>query len=394
MTHEGIAIREVCEKSAEEGSPLVSVVMPCLNEEAAIGICIKKIQDIFSKHSIDGEVVVCDNGSTDNSVAIAESMGVRVVHQERRGYGNAYLKGFENARGKYLVMGDADDTYDFTLIPEFLDCLCRHGQDFVTGSRYLGGGSKHITFLHRICGNPMLTAMLNFFFKTSYSDVYCGFRAFTRTAYDQIKPLTSGMEFNLELAINATKAGLKISEIPIELRPRKGESKLRTFRDGWRSLRMMLLYCPNKVFLWPGFTFFTLGILTHLTVLTRLVEHEGRNLGVVTGIFATIFTVTGFQALVLGLYAKTYTWSRRFEKDDFFLRFFKFFNLETVLASGTAMILIGGTILTQLVWQWFQANLLPLPHPEWASFGATLVILGFETIFSGLLISAMQMKAE
>ena len=233
-------------------SPMVSVVLPCLNEEAAIGACLQKILATFVQAQLHGEIIVCDNGSTDRSVAIAESMGVRVVHQPERGYGNAYLKGFASAKGTYLVMGDADDTYDFTMIPTFIEKL-RAGHDFVTGSRYLEGGHATIPFLHRCFGNPLLTTILNVLFKTKYTDVYCGFRAFSRRAYDLIQPVSPGMEFNLELAINAGLAGLKTTEVPIHLHERKGESKLRTFRDGWRSLRMMLVYCPNKVFFVPGF---------------------------------------------------------------------------------------------------------------------------------------------
>ena len=243
--------------------PLVSVVMPCLNEEKAIGACIQTIQRTFAGAGIDGEIVVCDNGSTDASVSIAERMGARVVHQPLRGYGNAYLKGFASARGRYLVMGDADDTYDFTMIPEFVGALDGGGYQFVTGSRYLGGGDAHITALHRYFGNPALTRILNVLFGTRYTDVYCGYRAFSRETYETIRPVSPGMEFNLELAINACLAGLRVKEIPIVLAPRKGESKLRTFRDGWRSLRMMLLYSPNKLFLAPGATLLVLGLVVH-----------------------------------------------------------------------------------------------------------------------------------
>ncbi|HVQ46203.1 MAG TPA: glycosyltransferase family 2 protein, partial [Gemmatimonadales bacterium] len=170
--------------TATMSEPLVSVVLPCLNEEAAIGVCIQKIQATFAKAQIDGEIVVCDNGSTDQSVPIAERLGARVVHQPSRGYGNAYLKGFASARGQYLIMGDADDTYDFTLIPSLLDLLTTQGYDFVTGSRYLNGGHRNITPLHRIFGNPALTSLLNGLFGTRYTDVYCGFRGFSRRAYD------------------------------------------------------------------------------------------------------------------------------------------------------------------------------------------------------------------
>lgn len=372
--------------------PLVSVVMPCLNEEAAIGACIEKIQQTFDRAGIDGEIVVCDNGSTDASVAIAERMGARVVHQPLRGYGHAYLKGFASARGRYLVMGDADDTYDFTLIPQFLHAL-QQDSDLVTGSRYANGGHEHITALHRWFGNPALTRTLNLLFGTRYTDVYCGFRAFSREAYNRIRPVSPGMEFNLELAINAGLAGLRTKEIPITLGPRKGESKLRTFRDGWRSLRMMLLYSPNKLFLLPGATLLGLGFLIHLAVLLGLVQFGGRPAAGVTAVFATIFSVVGFEILSLGLHAKTYSWSRRFDRDNRALTaFYSRFKLEGGLLLGGALIGAGGMILAAIVVEWLRSDLLPLPHPEWASFAATLVIIGFSTLFSSLFISAMSMK--
>ena len=373
--------------------PLVSVVMPCLNEEEAIGPCIEKIQRTFTAAGLDGEIVVCDNGSTDASVAIAERMGARVVHQPLRGYGNAYLKGFASARGRYLVMGDADDTYDFTMIPQFLSALRDEGCDFVTGSRYLGGGDAHITALHRWFGNPALTRILNTLFGARYTDVYCGFRAFSREAYDRIQPVSPGMEFNLELAINAGLADLRVKEIPIVLAPRKGESKLRTFRDGWRSLRMMLLYSPNKLFLVPGATLLVLGLVIHLAVLLGLVRFGGRPAAGVTAVFATIFSVVGFEILSLGLHAKTYSWSRRFDRDNRALgAFYRRFTLETGLLLGGALAAVGLALLVAIVVEWMQSDLLPIPHPEWASFGATLVILGCSTLFSSLFISAMSMS--
>ncbi len=372
--------------------PLVSVVMPVLNEEEALGPCIEKIRATFASAGIDGEIVVCDNGSTDASVAIAERMGARVVHQPLRGYGNAYLKGFASARGRYLVMGDADDTYDFTMIPQFVGAL-EGGQQFVTGSRYLGGGDAEITALHRYFGNPALTRILNLLFGTRYTDVYCGFRAFSRETYDAIRPVSPGMEFNLELAINAGLAGLRVHEIPIVLAPRKGESKLRTFRDGWRSLRMMLLYSPNKLFLAPGATLLVLGLAVHLAVLLGLVRFGGRPASGVTAVFATIFSVVGFEILSLGLHAKTYSWSRRFDRDNRALAaFYGHFKLETGLLLGAGLIAGGGAILVAIIVEWLRSDLLPLPHPEWVSFAATLVIIGCSTLFSSLFISAMSIS--
>lgn len=375
------------------GGPLVSVVMPCLNEEAAIGPCIEKIQRTFDAAAIQGEIVVCDNGSTDASVDIAQRMGARVVHQPVRGYGNAYLKGFASAEGRYLVMGDADDTYDFTMIPEFVHALEEERYEFVTGSRYLGGGDANITALHRWFGNPALTRILNLLFGTRYTDVYCGFRAFPRATYETIRPVSPGMEFNLELAINAGLAGLRTKEIPIVLAPRKGESKLRTFRDGWRSLRMMLLYSPNKLFLAPGAALLTLGLLIHLAVLLGLMRFGGRPAAGVTAVFATIFSVMGFEILSLGLHAKTYSWSRRFDRDNRALAaFYSHFRLETGLLLGAGLLLAGTAILVAILVEWFRSDLLPLPHPEWVSFAATLVIIGCSTVFSSLFISAMSMS--
>jgi glycosyltransferase involved in cell wall biosynthesis len=372
--------------------PLVSVVMPVLDEEEALGPCIEKIRATFASAGIDGEIVVCDNGSTDDSVAIAERMGARVVHQPLRGYGNAYLKGFASARGRYLVMGDADDTYDFTMIPQFVGAL-EGGQQFVTGSRYLGGGDAQITALHRYFGNPALTRILNLLFGTRYTDVYCGFRAFSRETYDTIRPVSPGMEFNLELAINAGLAGLRVHEIPIVLAPRKGESKLRTFRDGWRSLRMMLLYSPNKLFLAPGATLLVLGLAIHLAVLLGLVRFGGRPAAGVTAVFATIFSVVGFEILSLGLHAKTYSWSRRFDRDNRALAaFYGHFKLETGLLLGAGLIAGGTAILVAIIVEWLRSDLLPLPHPEWVSFAATLVIIGCSTLFSSLFISAMSIS--
>ncbi|MDX2212963.1 MAG: glycosyltransferase family 2 protein [Oculatellaceae cyanobacterium bins.114] len=373
--------------------PLVSVVMPCLNEEKAIASCIQKIQTAFSTAGVVGEIVVADNGSTDNSIAIAEKMGARVVHQPLRGYGNAYIKGFSHAKGDYLIMGDADDTYDFLQIPQFLDCLRNRGYDFVTGSRYLQGGQSTIPVLHRLFGNPALTALLNFLFGTKYTDVYCGFRGFTRQAYDLIQPVSPGMEFNLELAINAGLTRLNITEIPIRLHPRKGESKLRTFRDGWRSLRMMLIYCPNKVFLLPGLFLLILGLLIHAIVLLNLMKYQDRSVGAVTSVFATIFSVVGFEVLSLGLHVKTYSWSRRFDRDNALLKYFyQFFTLEIGLLTGFVTAAIGGLILIRQVVAWLNSNLTFIPNSGWTSFAATLTIIGLGTIFSSLFISAMSMK--
>lgn len=371
--------------------PLVSVVLPCLNEAAALGGCLEKIQRVFARDRIDGEIVVCDNGSTDGSAAIAERLGARVVREPERGYGNAYLTGFTYARGRYLIMADADGTYDFDLIPRVLELLTTGGYDFVTGSRYLSlTGSRHITFSHRFLGNPLLTAILNYLFNVHYTDVYCGYRGFSRAAYETIRPVSTGMEFNLELAINAWRAGLKITELPIELGPRLGASKLSTLRDGWRSVRMMLLYSPNKIFFWPGALLLAAGVLLHLLLLgyQPTVADAGTS-----SVLAIIFSALGYWILALGLTAKTYSWANRFEKENAFLRsFYHQFKLETGLVLGLASFLAGGLILGWHLTAWYGSGGARIPPPEWVAFAATLMILGFQTVFFSLFISAMSMK--
>jgi len=373
---------------------VVSVVLPCLNEEQAIGDCIRLIQNTFTRAKIDGEIIVVDNGCTDKTAHIARKMGAKVVEEKEKGYGRAYQKGFSVAKGKYFVMGDADATYDFGLIPKFLEDLESGKRDFVTGSRYLKTlKTSGMPLLHRFFGNPMLTWILNQFFGCRYTDVYCGMRAFTKEAYKKIAPLSPGMEFNLELAINAHLAKLSISEVPIQLMPRKGESKLRTFRDGWRSLRMMLLYCPNKVFIAPGALLFALGLLVHCLVFLKWVQFDGRPIGTVSSLFATLFSVVGAQILSLGLHAKTYSWSRRFQnKNKFLEKFYQHFSFERGIGIGGCLVLTGLCGLGYHFFRWVQSDMHPLSNPEWISLFSTFTILGIMATFTTMFISAMSMS--
>ena len=210
----------------------VSIVMPCLNEEKTVGICVRKAKEALKKHGINGEVIVADNGSIDNSIEIAKREGAKTVYQPVKGYGSAYLKGIEEAKGRFIIIGDSDDTYDFSEIGQFVEKL-RDGFEFVSGSRFKGHIEKGaMPWLHRYVGNPGLTWLISFIFKARFSDVYCGFKAFTKEAYKKINPLSRGMEFCLELVIKSSLLNLKRTEIPITLYARQGESKLRTFLNG------------------------------------------------------------------------------------------------------------------------------------------------------------------
>ena len=309
----------------------VSVVMPCLNEAKTVGICVKKAKEALVKYGITGEVIVADNGSSDNSVDIAAAEGAKVFHQPIKGYGSTYLKGIEEAKGKFIIIGDSDDTYNFSEIGKFIEKL-RDGFEFVSGSRFKGHIAKGaMPWLHRYIGNPGLTWLISFIFKARFSDVYCGFKAFTKEAYRKINPLSRGMEFCLELVIKSSLLNLKRTEIPITLDARQGESKLRTFLDGWRSLRFILLFCPNYLFLLPGLALFILGVFIFgLSDNFRLIS-----LGGLSGIL-------GFQILILWLFASEYSFTEGYTlKTAFFKRFYKYCKLEQGIMLGFFLFAAG-----------------------------------------------------
>ena len=371
----------------------VSVVMPCLNEEETIASCIDKAAEAFRRNSIRGEIIVSDNGSTDRSVEIAVKHGARVVRQGEKGYGRAYQLGIAEAAGKFIVIGDSDDTYDFSLIPDFLKPL-KAGCEFVNGSRIKGKIHKGaMPFLHRYLGNPALSLILNIFFRSGFSDVYCGMKAFTKEAYAKIKPVSPGMEFALELIINASRRNLKRTEIPIELYPRKGESKLRTFRDGWRSLRFMLLYCPNYLFLVPGGAIFAVGLAGMAALLKGPVTLFNHIFDFHAMIFFSMSAILGFLLINFGFFAKTYSLAEGFEGENAFFRYFyNHFNLEKGILFGLALISAGLFLSFMIIREWIFLG--PVPGERRELFAGTLLVIGIQTVFSSFLISLIGMKIQ
>jgi hypothetical protein len=274
----------------------ISVVMPCLNEEESVGLCVEKAWIGIRSTGLTGEVIVSDNGSSDGSVAVAEAAGARVVHQPLRGYGNAYLKGFSEARGSIIAMGDSDDSYDFTVLPELVTPLLE-GNDYVLGSRRSGEMERGaMSWSHRYIGNPVLTTILNILFKLKVSDAHSGFRVFTREALDRMDLQCEGMEFASEIVVKAARANLRVAEVPITYHPRIGKSKLNSLSDGWRHLRFLLLLSPTFLFMIPGLLLLLVGLLGEGVLF-------GMSGGVSVLVIKTLLAIAvvlGIQLLVLG----------------------------------------------------------------------------------------------
>src|SRR5258706_6444456 len=295
----------------------VSVVIPCLNEANSLGICVSKAMGAFGAARLRGEVIVADNGSTDGSIEIAEKLGARVVRVEARGYGSALRAGIGASRGVFIVMGDADDSYDFDDVPRFVE-KWRQGNDVVMGNRFLGEIKPGaMPWLHKYVGNPALSSLLNLFFRAGIGDSHCGMRGFTRAVYDRMDLRSTGMEFASEFLIKAAQLGARIAEIPITLWPDKRgrPPHLRSFRDGWRHLRFMLLYAPNWLFLLPGALLVLVGLALVFWLLPGPRAITPRiTLDVHTMIFGVIFTLLGAQILSIGAFAKVFSYAERFDR--------------------------------------------------------------------------------
>lgn len=375
----------------------LSVVMPCLNEEQTLGRCIEKARRAMEQMDIEGEIIVADNGSTDSSLSIARSHHVHIVQEPKRGYGHVYRTGIEAARGEYVIIGDSDDSYDFSEIPRFVEKL-EQGYDVVMGSRFKGSiEKKAMPWLHRYIGNPVLTWMLNLFFHTDISDAHCGIRAFTRKAYDTMNLTTAGMEFASEMVIKAKLADLRITEIPVTL-SRDGRLRaphLRSFRDGWRHLRFMLLYSPTHLFLWPGALLFCVGLLGMILLLPGPFYVAGRMFDIHVMVLASMVTILGFQIILLGLYARIFAFTHRFVNRDRHLeRAFKYFNLERGLLIGGLVFLSGFGIDLYILIKWISKQFGALNQVRPALFASTLIILGVQIIFSSFYMSLLGIHEE
>jgi glycosyltransferase involved in cell wall biosynthesis len=376
--------------ASEDGGLLVSVVIPCLNEAASVERCVELARDALESNAITGEVVVVDNGSTDGSAELAEQAGARVVSESRRGYGSAYLAGFEAAEGTYIVMADADLTYDFNDIPRFVQAL-EDGAELVMGDRMNNIQPGAMPWLHRYVGNPVLTGVLNLFYRTGVNDAHCGMRALRRDVLPRLDLRTTGMEFASEMVIRASKENLAIGQIPIEYHPREGESKLSSFQDGWRHLRFLLVHSPTHLFLLPGAVLSLLGVLIMLTVLAH-VSVFGRSWDLHTMIGGSLLTIVGTQVLALGLCARAYGVFVLGERDAWFERMRPRVKLEYGLLVGAAIVFVGLALGGVIIGRWAASGGGALSQTKLALLAATLLIIGIQIFFSSFLLSILGLR--
>jgi glycosyltransferase involved in cell wall biosynthesis len=388
-------VEEVATRSSprlETGSPLVSIVIPCLNEAQTIERCVQAAQDVLQANGIDGEVIVADNGSDDGSDRLAAASGARVVKEPRRGYGSAYQAGFAAARGTYIVMLDADLTYDFADIPRFLAELDK-GAQFVIGNRMENIRPGAMPWLHRYIGNPLLTGILNLFFRTGIKDAHCGMRAFRSDVLPALDLRTTGMEFASEMVIRVSREHLRVSQLPIEYHPREGESKLSSFRDGWRHLRFLLVHSPTHLFVIPGAALTVLGALIMVMVLAQ-VSILGRFWDVHTMIGGSLLTIVGTQILALGLCARAYGVYVMGLPDRLFQRWRPHVRLEHGLLAGAGLLLVGLAVGGVILGKWLAHGRGALAETNLALLGATFVIVGIQTFFSSFLLSIIGLRRD
>ena len=371
-------------------TPLVSVVIPCLNEAENIEACVTAARAALERMEVEAEVVVADNNSEDDSARIAEQAGARVVVEKRRGYGSAYLAGLAASRGRYIVMADADLTYDFGEIPRFVAAL-EDGAQMVIGDRMDNIQPGAMPWLHRYVGNPVLTGLLNLFFRTGVKDAHCGMRALRRDVLPRLDLRTTGMEFASEMVIRASKEHLRIAEFPIQYRPRGGESKLSSFRDGWRHLRFLLVHSPNHLFILPGTVLAGLGTVIVVFVGSGL-DFFGRAWGLHALIGGALLMIVGTQVLALGLCAHAYGTYFMGERDPWFDRMRARFRLEHGLLLGGAFSLVGLVIGTVIVATWISHGFGSLADERLAVIAASLLIVGIQIFFSSFLLSILGLR--
>jgi glycosyltransferase involved in cell wall biosynthesis len=378
----------------------VTILMPCLNEVETIAACVCKARRFLESRNIQGEILVADNGSTDGSQAVSIRCGARVVPVPVQGYGAALLGGIQAARGKFIIMGDADDSYDFTALDPFVEKL-RQGFDLVMGNRFLGGIKPHaMPPLHKYLGNPVLTGIGRLFFRSPCGDFHCGLRGFRREAVLSLALTAPGMEFASEMVVKATLRKLRITEVPTTLSPdgRSRPPHLRSWRDGWRHLRFLVLFSPAWLFFYPGALLLLLGVAGMVWLLPGQQAAGRVNFDVNTLAYAAAAVICGFQAVVFYVFAKTYAIRHGLLPEDRTVyRLHRLMRLEIGLVAGLALMLIGLTLAAYALGSWGLRSFGPLQPDQSLRIvipSATLLILGLQVMFSSCLLSILQLETR
>jgi glycosyltransferase involved in cell wall biosynthesis len=374
----------------EPAAPQVSVVVPCLNEAGTIEECVRRARQALDSHQLVGEVIVVDNASDDGSGTLAAAAGAHVVLEPERGYGSAYMTGLAAARGRYVVMADADLTYDFGEIPRFVAEL-QAGADVVIGNRMDNIHPGAMPWHHRYIGNPLLSGFLNLLFRTGVDDAHCGMRALRREVLPRLDLRTTGMEFASEMVIRAAKEKLVIRQFAIEYHPRGGESKLSSFSDGWRHLRFLLVHSPNHLFIIPGALMALLGWIVELVVVSSL-PIFGRQWDVHALIAGALLAIVGTQVVALGVCAHAYGTYFMGEKDRWFDRMRARFRLEHGLMLGGGITFVGFVVGVVIVIDWINHGFGRLSEERLAVLAATLIIVGIQIFFSSFLLSILGLR--
>lgn len=379
----------------------LSIVMPCLNEAETLATCIEKANVWLKANQVAGEVVIGDNGSTDGSQKIALELGARVVNVPRKGYGAALMGAIEASKGKYVIMGDSDDSYDFSNLNPFISEL-RNGYDLVMGNRFKGGIKPGaMPFLHRYLGNPVLSFVGKLFFNCPVNDFHCGLRGFRQDIVSLLELKTTGMEFASEMVVKSTINKLKITEVPTIL-SKDGRSRpphLRTWRDGWRHLRFLLIYSPRWLFLYPGITLMLLGLILMLLIipgpmgLFQQIYFDTNTL-----LYAGAFIIVGYQALSFGIFTRAYAVESGFlPKKDSLSRAFEIISLESGLIFGLLIFVIGliGTFFSLYIWE--ESNFGQLEYSKILRIvipSVVAIIVGLQTVFSSFFLGVLTVNKK
>jgi glycosyltransferase involved in cell wall biosynthesis len=373
----------------------VSIVFPCLNEVQSVASCVLDARQRVADAGLDGEVIVSDNGSSDGSPLAAQGAGAVVVAEAQRGYGAAVAGGVAVARGRSIVMLDADGSYDLRAVGEMIARL-EAGADLVMGNRFRGAiGRGAMPWAHRYIGSPVLSALLNLFFGTRVGDVHCGLRAFSRDAYDRMDLRTTGMEFASEMVARAGRLGLRVEEVPVDYHPRTGESKLRRYHDGWRHLRFLLMYSPTWLFLLPSAAMIVLGLGLLIALAISPIHFLGRNWDMHVSALASLLTLVGTQLGWLGISARTVAVRGGFDPDDpVVARFYRTFSLEAGLVVACAIVVSGLVLAGSIVASWVISGFPALDMIRPLILAVTLILVGVQSAFNAFFLSLLAIETR